>query len=58
MVRRPEVQAFYGALVSQRASKGVFITTSRYTDLAVEFAKSMKKIVLVNIPKLVKIMID
>ncbi|ASM77191.1 Restriction endonuclease [Vitreoscilla filiformis] len=55
---RPEVQAFYGALAGQRANKGVFITTSNYTTQAIEFAKSVEKIVLVDGSKLVELMID
>lgn len=55
---RPEVQGFYGALAGQRANKGVFITTSGYTAQAVEFAKSVEKIVLVDGSRLVELMID
>ena len=44
-VGRPEVQAFYGALAGQRANKGVFITTSGYTTQAIEFAKSVERVV-------------
>ena len=51
-VGRPEVQAFYGALAGQRANKGVFITTSTFTAQAVEFARSVERIVLVDGAKL------
>ena len=57
-VGRPEVQSFYGALAGQRANKGVFITTSGYTAQAIEFARSVEKIVLVDGPRLVELMID
>lgn len=57
-VGRPEVQAFYGALAGQRANKGVFITTSSYTAQAVGFAKSVERVVLVDGPLLVELMID
>lgn len=57
-VGRPEVQAFYGALAGQRANKGVFITTSSYTAQAVEFAKSVERIVLVDGNRLANLMID
>ena len=57
-VGRPEIQAFYGALAGQRANKGVFITTSGYTTQAIEFAKSVERIVLVDGPKLAELMID
>jgi restriction system protein len=57
-VGRPEIQGFYGALAGQRATKGVFITTSAYTAQAVEFAKSVERIVLVDGIKLAELMID
>ncbi len=57
-VGRPEVQAFYGALAGQRANKGVFITTSGYTAQAIEFAKSVERVVLVDGPRLAELMID
>lgn len=47
-VGRPEVQAFYGALAGQRANKGVFITTSGFTLQAIEFAKTVEKIILID----------
>jgi len=57
-VGRPEVQAFYGALAGQRANKGVFITTSVYTAQAVDFAKSVERVVLVDGPRLAELMMD
>lgn len=57
-VGRPEVQAFYGALAGQRANKGVFITTSVFTAQAIEFAKSVERVVLVDGIKLADLMID
>lgn len=57
-VGRPEVQGFYGALAGQRANKGVFITTSGYTAQAIEFAKSVERIVLVDGLRLAELMID
>ncbi len=35
-VGRPEIQAFFGALAGHRASKGVSLTTSKYTREARE----------------------
>jgi len=58
VVGRPEIQAFYGALAGQRANKGVFITTSGYTAQAIEFARSVERIVLVDGPRLAELMID
>ena len=57
-VGRPEVQAFYGALAGNRANKGVFITTSGYTAHAIEFARSVERVVLVDGEKLAELMID
>ncbi len=57
-VGRPEVQAFYGALAGQKATKGVFITTSTFTPQATEFAKSVERIVLVNGARLAELMVE
>lgn len=58
VVGRPEVQAFYGALAGQKATKGVFITTSNFTPQATEFAKSVERIVLLNGIKLAELMVE
>lgn len=57
-VGRPDLQAFYGALAGHKARKGVFITTSTYTAQAVEFARSVEGIVLVDGHRLSGLMID
>jgi restriction system protein len=57
-IGRPEVQAFYGALAGQRATKGVFITTSAFTPQASEFARSVERVVLVDGARLAQLMID
>ncbi len=57
-VGRPEVQAFYGALAGQRANKGVFITTSTFSSQAIDFARSVERIVLVDGERLADLMID
>jgi len=57
-VGRPEVQAFYGALAGQRANKGVFITTSTFTQQAVDFAKSVERVVLVDGERLAGLMAE
>lgn len=57
-VGRPEIQGFYGALAGQRATKGVFITTSYYTAQAIEFAQSVERIVLVDGLQLAELMMD
>jgi restriction system protein len=58
VVGRPDVQGFYGALAGQRANKGVFITTSSYTAQAVEFARSVERVVLIDGVRLAGLMID
>ncbi|PAU59593.1 restriction endonuclease [Pseudomonas indica] len=57
-VGRPELQAFYGALAGQKAKRGVFITTSGFTAQAVDFARSVEGIVLVDGIRLVGLMMD
>ncbi|CAH0221679.1 Mrr restriction system protein [Pseudomonas sp. Bi123] len=57
-VGRPELQAFYGALAGQKAKRGVFITTSGFTAHAIDFAKSVEGIVLVDGNRLVNLMMD
>jgi len=57
-VGRPILQAFYGALAGQKAKKGIFITTSNYTVQAMDFAKSVEGIVLVDGHRLASLMID
>ncbi len=57
-VGRPELQAFYGALAGQKAKKGVFITTSSFTPQALDFAKSVEGIVLVDGSRLASLMIE
>jgi restriction system protein len=57
-VGRPVIQAFYGALAGQRANKGVFITTSSFSQQAIDFAGSVERIVLVDGRKLADFMIE
>jgi restriction system protein len=52
------VQGFYGALAGQRANKGVFITTSSFSAQAIEFARSVERVVLVDGQRLAELMID
>lgn len=48
-VGRPEIQKFAGALQGQRARKGVFITTSSFTNEAREYASLIEsKIILID----------
>ncbi len=58
-VRRPDLQGFAGSLEGQRAAKGVFITTSRFTDDAREYVgRISKRIVLIDGPTLARLMYD
>ncbi len=58
-VGRPEIQKFAGSLESHKAKKGIFITTSSFTDEARQYVKSIeKKIVLIDGMRLTELMID
>jgi len=58
-VGRPDIQSFVGALDGQRANKGIFITTSRFTDTAQEYIKTItKKVILIDGVQLANFMID
>lgn len=58
-VGRPEIQKFAGALQGQRATKGVFITTSTFTREAREFAGSIaSKIILIDGERLAALMVE
>lgn len=58
-VSKPEIHKFIGALDEQKATKGVFITTSKFTTGAIETAnKASKKIVLIDGKKLADYMIE
>jgi restriction system protein len=58
-VSKPEIHKFIGALDEQKATKGVFITTSKFTTGAVETAnKASKKIVLIDGKSLADYMIE
>lgn len=58
-VGRPDVMQFAGALQAQRANKGIFITTSRFTDDARIYVSQIGiKIVLIDGEQLTALMID
>ena len=59
-VGRPEVQKFVGALAGQGASKGLFITTAKFSQQAQDYVKKQHttKVVLVDGLTLAKLMID
>lgn len=58
-VGRPDVMQFAGALQAQRASKGIFITTTRFTDDARSYVSQIgSKIVLIDGEQLTSLMIE
>lgn len=58
-VGRPDVMQFAGALQAQRANKGIFITTSRFTDDARSYVSQIgSKIVLIDGDQLTSLMIE
>jgi len=58
-VGRPEIQKFAGALQGKRAKKGIFITTSYYSNEAREFVKNLdSKIILIDGDSLADYMIE
>ncbi|MBY0454183.1 MAG: restriction endonuclease [Burkholderiaceae bacterium] len=59
VVGRPEIMKFVGALAGQRATKGVFITTSWFTQEAKDYAASSQyKVVLIDGERLAYLMIE
>jgi len=58
-VERPEIQKFAGALQGERASKGLFITTTKFSDGAKKYADNLRasNIVLIDGTALMGLMI-
>lgn len=59
-VSRPDVQAFVGSLLGQKARQGVFITTSSFTQEAYDYASGLsdQRVVLIDGEVLAQYMID
>ena len=58
-VGRPQMQQFAGVLQGQRARKGVFITTSTFSQVAQQYVSRLdSKIVLIDGDTLAQLMID
>ncbi len=58
-IGRPEIQKFAGALQGRRAKKGVFITTSEFSEEAKAFVKHIdSRIVLIDGRELARLMIE
>ena len=57
-VARPDVQSFVGALHGQQANQGVFITTSKFTEGARQYADGVStRVVLIDGQRLANLMI-
>lgn len=58
-IGRKEIQSFVGALAGQQANKGVFITTSDFTQTATDYAATVtQKVILINGQRLAELMIE
>lgn len=58
-VGRPEIQKFVGALAGNKASKGVFITSSGFTKEAKGYASQVNhRVILIDGPMLAELMMD
>jgi restriction system protein len=58
-IHRPEIQKFAGALQGVRARKGIFITTSSFSEGSREYVATIEsKIVLIDGTELAELMID
>jgi restriction system protein len=58
-VGRPDIQAFVGALHGAQASRGVFITTSRFSSDARDYADRVNaRLILIDGPELAALMIE
>lgn len=59
-IAKPEIQKFVGALVTHGATKGIFITTAKFSSGAVAESQKLPtpKIVLVDGERLANLMIE
>jgi restriction system protein len=58
-VGRPEIQKFVGALMGQKAKKGIFLTSSSFSSEAIDYVSNIDyKIVLIDGKRLAELMID
>ena len=58
-ISRPEIQKFAGALQGKRARKGIFITTSEFSNGANEYVSAIdSKIILIDGQQFAKLMMD
>lgn len=58
-IGRPEVQSFVGALSGRHATKGIFISTSSFTNDAREYVKSLReRVILIDGERLASLMFE
>jgi restriction system protein len=58
-VGRPDVQSFVGSLVGLGATKGVFVTTSSFSNQALEYVRHLsQRIILIDGQRLADLMIE
>ena len=59
-VGRPIIQSFVGAMTGGGCRKGVFVTSSRFTSEAIEFAKRLsdQRLILIDGVDLAELMIE
>jgi len=58
-VGRPKLMEFVGALKGQKANRGVFITTSKFTNDAIDYVSKVdSRVVLIGGDQLAELMID
>ncbi|CAH0309874.1 Mrr restriction system protein [Peribacillus sp. Bi96] len=56
-VSRPDIQTFVGSLIGKQASKGIFITTAKFSQGAIEYASSIdKRVILIDGQQLTDLM--
>lgn len=58
-ISRPDLQAFVGTLAGHQSTKGVFVTTSYFSKLALDYLKTVQtRIVPIDGDRLVELMIE
>jgi restriction system protein len=59
VVGRPAIQGFVGSLIGFGASKGVFVTTSSFSQHAIEYANApQQRVILIDGKRLAELMIE
>jgi restriction system protein len=59
VVGRPAVQNFVGSLMGLGATKGVFVTTSKFSSEAIEYARHLReRVILIEGQRLAELMIE